>query len=91
VEQPKLAAVTPATKPTPTPAATSTAPRGAAIESLGVREPAAPLAPKPPLPANAATAEAAIEAVEAAPVVLPEPPSATAPSASPTPARGGAQ
>ena len=89
-EAPKLAAAGPATAPAPG------APRGAAIESLGILEPpAAPLAPRAPAPAAtptiAETAEAAIEAVEAAPVVLPEPAAAEPAPASAAPARAGAQ
>ena len=89
-EAPKLAAAGPATAPAPG------APRGGAVESLGIMEPpAAPLAPRAAAPSAtptiAETAEAAIEAVEAAPVVLPEPAAAAAAPASATPARAGAQ
>ena len=73
-----------------TPAAAPSQPRGAALESLGVLEPAAPLAARPPAAAPAApiaeTAAAAIAAVEAA---KPLPPAPAAPA--PTPARAGAQ
>jgi Flp pilus assembly protein TadD len=87
-EAPKLAAAGPATAPAPG------APRGGAVESLGIMEPpAAALAPRAAAPSAtiAAAAEAAIEAVEAAPVVLPAPAAAAAAPASATPARAGAQ